>query len=233
MAALSSVAASLLGKREALAHTLARVQARAGDVAGAREAIERETLADAEATLHRLRASESAKQAVLGRDAETLAGDMAAIDRFYAALTSFQPHAASSAESAGAAELSAAMSGMGLGPGSMLHMYDPATALEFMRAYPELCAEADRLTGKAIKGEIDVSADDFERETASRLDTVGRYAGVVDLVAAKDRIILQLLKEREVGGREREVAAAVLDRAAAEREGYDRGKQGEVEHWMR
>lgn len=203
MAALSSVAASLLSKRESLAHTLARVQSRSEEVAAAREAIEAETLTDAEAILHRLRAAESAKQAVLQRDAEVLAGDMGAIDRFYASLTSFQPNSSSSAS------LSASM-GMG-GPsgdtsqalvaaagGGAPGTYDPATALEFMRAYPELCAEADRLTAKPVAsmGLDSVKADDFERETANRADLAGRYASLVDLVSAKDRIILQMLKVR-------------------------------------
>jgi hypothetical protein len=39
-----------------------------------------------------------------------------------------------------------------------------------------------------------VAADDFEREVANRNELSSRYAALIDLVAAKDRIILQLLK---------------------------------------
>jgi len=175
MAALSSVAASLLSKRETMVHQLARVQSRMGEVAASREAIESETLADMEAVLHRLRAAEAGKFAVLQKDADVLMSDINATDAFYSALTSFQPNNSGGGEPASA-------------------LYDPATALQFMRAYPELCAEADRLAVKPVRTEVDVSAEDFEREIANRNELSSRYAALVDLVAAKDRIILQLLK---------------------------------------
>jgi hypothetical protein len=195
MAALSSVAASLLSKREAMVHQLARVQSRMGEVAAAREAIESETLADMEAVLHRLRAAEAGKFAVLQKDADVLMSDITSTDAFYAALTSFQPSQQQQQQQAppqqhfGAPDAGAAA------------LYDPATALQFMRAYPELCAEADRLSVKAIRTDCDVSAEDFEREVANRNELASRYAALVDLVAAKDRIILQLLKVRARGRR--------------------------------
>lgn len=176
MAALSSVAASLLSKRETMVHQLARVQSRMGEVAGSREAIESETLADMEAILHRLRAAEAGKFAVLQKDADVLMSDINSTDAFYSALTSFQPNS----------------TGGGMDTASAL--YDPSTALQFMRAYPELCAEADRLSMKPVRTEVDVAADDFEREVANRNELSSRYAALIDLVAAKDRIILQLLK---------------------------------------
>ena len=189
MSALSSVAASLLSKRETMVHQLARVQSRMGEVAAAREAIEAETLADMEAVLHRLRSAEAGKFAVLQRDADVLMGDISATDAFYSALTSFQPQ-------------NGAGGGGGAGALPPPGLYDPATALAFMRAYPELCAEADRLAVKPVRQEVDVAADDFEREVASRNELAQRYTALVDLVAAKDRIILQLLKVRAMRGRE-------------------------------
>jgi hypothetical protein len=206
LAALSTVAASLLSKREHIAVALARVQGRAAEVASMREAIEAETLADSEAILHRLRAEEGAKQAILQRDADVLMSDIASIDRFYAALTSYQP-----SQSAAAAGLAAGGPGgaaavpNGGGAGGLVAttplgaLYDPGLALEFNRAYPELCAEADRLTGKPIKTDVEVRSDDFQRETASRIDLASKYQALVDLVAAKDRIILQMLKVRRGG----------------------------------
>lgn len=169
LAALSTVAASLLSKRESIALQLARVQGRQAEVAAAREAIEAETLADTEAILHRLRAVEASKQAVLTRDAEVLVGDIMAIDRFYGVLTSYQPRIAGGGGGVPAAASSPATAGDGglLSPASSTaiatstglgSLYDPSLALEFMRAYPELCAEADRLTGKGVKGDVDVGA---------------------------------------------------------------------------
>jgi hypothetical protein len=257
LAALSTVAASLLSKRESIAVQLARVQGRAAEVASVREAVEAETLADTEAILHRLRAVESTKQAIMQRDADVLVGDITSIDRFYAALTSYQPTQSSFPGAAG---------GDAGGGGSAL--YDPALALEFMRAYPELCAEADRLTGKPIKTDLDARSDDFERETASRIDLASKYQALVDLVAAKDRIILQMLKvsssargscarvrglshvhshipvfhvltpppdsqERESVMRERETARAAVVKAGAEKDEAVRDKENDVTHWTR
>jgi hypothetical protein len=223
LAALSTVAASLLSKREAIAMQLARVQSRAEDVARTREAIEAETLADTEAVLHRLRAVESSKQAILQHDAEGLASDIATIDRFYAALTSYQPQnnngmIPQSTSNAGAGATAISSGGAPPPPPPSSPLYDTHLALDFMRAYPELCAEADRLTAKTVRQDIDVRSDDFERETASRIDLASKYQALVDLVAAKDRIILQMLREREAVLRERESARDSVLRASSERD---------------
>ena len=207
LAALSSVAASLLSKREAAVHQLARVQARLSEVASAREAIESETLADAEAVLHRLRSVEAQKYAVLQKDADALVSDIASTDAFYGALTSFQPQ----------------MANFNTDVAAYGNLYDPAVALQFMRAYPELCAEADRLSAKNIKSNVDVGAEDFEREVANRNELASRYAALVDLVAAKDRIILQLLKVRgaetgELGARRPEAREARVRELRVRRE---------------
>ncbi len=235
MAALSSVAASLLGKRESIVHQLAKVQTRMGEVTSAREAIEAETFADAEAILHRLRAAEASKMAVLQHDADTLVTDVAAIDGFYSALTSFQPNSAAGAASLLGTASTAQQQGMGAVDAGAL--YDPHVALDFMRAYPELCAEADRLVGKAVKTEVDVRADDLDRETASRNDLATKYTALVDLVAAKDRIILQLLKERESVMRDRDLSRSAMEsameRVATGRETFEKEKAAEVDNWAR
>jgi len=219
MAALSSVAASLLGKREAVTHALTRVQARMGEVSAARNTIENETVADTEAILHKLRSAEAAKLAVLQADADALSTDVAAIDNFYTALQSYQPATAPGEGVAGGAGTGAGGGGAASAlAGAIPASYDTRQALEFMRVYPELCAEADRLAAKSVKSEVDVRADDFERETAVRLGVVSRFNALVELVAAKDRIILQMLKEREGLTAERDAA---LDEAGALRGATD------------
>jgi len=39
--------------------------------------------------------------------------------------------------------------------------------------------------------------DDLPREAVQRMEVCARHGSLLELVAAKDRIILQLLKERE------------------------------------
>jgi chromosome segregation ATPase len=63
--------------------------------------------------------------------------------------------------------------------------------------------------------QLDVRADDFERETMSRIDLVHKHGTLTDLVAAKDRIILQLLKERESLVTDRDNATALVSETAA------------------
>jgi hypothetical protein len=129
-----------------------------GEVAASRSAIERETLADCEGVLHRLRAAEAAKLASLQGDADALAADVAAVDAFYAALQRHQPPPAGpSAVAAAAAGGGAGGEGGGYsaaGGYSGNGGYSAAVAVEFMRAYPQLCAEADRLQAKGIKAEV-------------------------------------------------------------------------------
>lgn len=153
MAALSSIAASLLGKREVLAHQAALVEARASEVAACRAAIEKETLADTEGVLHRLRAAEAGKMASLSTDLDALRADMAAIDRFYASLRAHQPqNGALGASAAGAAAAATgAASGVPSAGAGALDDAERSAALTFMRAYPDLCAEADRLIAKPVK----------------------------------------------------------------------------------
>ena len=46
-------------------------------------------------------------------------------------------------------------------PGSRFER--PEQAVDFMRSYPDLIADADRLLGKPVKTAVDVRFDDFER----------------------------------------------------------------------
>lgn len=124
---------------------LTRVQSRMSEVSAARSAIESETLADTESILHRLRSTEAAKLSMLQGDADACLTDLAAIDNFYSALQSYQP--AMLAQS-GFSHATAAGSDLAGSP------YDSRQALEFMRVYPELCAEADRLGSRHVKTEV-------------------------------------------------------------------------------
>jgi hypothetical protein len=188
-----------MAKREAAVHQLARLGARREDVAAARRAVERETLADSEAVLHRLRSAEGLKQSLLAHDAARLAGDVEALDAFTARLLEVVPEASPAELDAGGSMTTA---------GDALSSVDPTRALSFMRSYPELCADADRLLARPVKTDIEVAADDFEREVATRAAVVKRHRALLDLLSAKDAIIHLLLRERESAASSRGQAAA-------------------------
>lgn len=246
MAALSSIAASLLGKREVLAHQAALVEARASEVAACRAAIEKETLADTEGVLHRLRAAEAGKMSSLSTDLDALRSDMSAIDRFYASLRAHQPQSGALGSSAAGAAAMTANAAAGAPPPAGAGALDDAersAALAFMRAYPDLCAEADRLIAKPVKTAIEIRADDLPREAVERLEVCAKHTALLDLVAAKDRILLQLIRERDellsqvqqLEQDERKSASLLLTKKAEEAmnaESVERTKE-EAAYWMR
>ncbi|KAA0177151.1 hypothetical protein FNF27_01481 [Cafeteria roenbergensis] len=182
ISALSAVNARLMAKREASVNQLVRIAAMREEVASARRAVERETLADSEAVLHRLRSAEALKQSLLAHDAERLASDVQAMDAFAARLADVAPASGDAGAESGA--------GAAVAP-------DYGRALSLMRVYPELCADADRLLARPLKTDIEVRSDDFEREVATRAAVVRRHRALLDLLSAKDAIIHILLRERE------------------------------------
>jgi hypothetical protein len=136
---------------------LTRVQSRMHEVEATRSAIENETLADTETILHRLRSTEGSKLASLQADYDTLATDIAAIDGFYQALQAYQPGPLGlNASASNAASLLTATSSSSTERLQLSDPYDTSVALEFMRAYPQICAEADRLTTKPVKVEVNI-----------------------------------------------------------------------------
>lgn len=215
--ALSQAQEQLLTKREAAVHQLSRLAARRAEVQAARESIERATMADTEAILHRLRSTEALKLSQLAREAESIAGDVRAIDGFIGALA---PHAAARERSAGAAHASMnssagardAVEALARGTGSGSEDSSQA-ALTFMRAYPALCAEADRLLAVKVPTEVTVTAEDFEREVAARAELAVKYKALQELSDSKTAVIQALLKEREQSVQE---ASAAANASAAE-----------------
>jgi len=230
MHSLSVAHANLMAKREAMLYQLARLRSRAEEVAAARRSVERETMADTEAMLHRLRSAEALKQSILRHDMDVLAGDIAAIDRFAGDLSSHSAVAGSEAAGAAAGDhdgtsavQTLANRGHTMVQGQGLQQLvsggvQPQRALGFMREYPALCSEADRLLAKHVKQDIAVSSEDFERETASRLALVDQVAALRELNDSKTSVIEALLRERE---------AAAADVAAITQASND-----EVQQWV-
>ena len=73
---------NLLSKKEHLLQQMRFVRARAEEVQSVRRAIERETLADTESILHRLRGAEALKLSLLKHDMDQLQHDVDEIDGF-------------------------------------------------------------------------------------------------------------------------------------------------------
>ena len=83
----NAVNGPLLGRRDTMVHQLARVQARLDEVAAVKATIERETRANCDEILERLRSAESFKVTLLQRDWQDLSREVDAIQGFLAEAT--------------------------------------------------------------------------------------------------------------------------------------------------
>ena len=164
---------NLLSKKEHLMQQMRFVRARAEEVQSVRRAIERETLADAEAIVHRLRGAESLKLSLLKHDMDQLQHDLDEIDGFAAIMKR---------------DSNTAKSGT---------MNADGSALSTRSRYLEMCAEAERIANKNFKTTIDVQADDFDREVVERINLATQVEAAKEAAAVKDQMVWMLLQERE------------------------------------
>lgn len=173
--------------------------------------------------MHRLRSAEAFKLSLLQHDMDELSGDMESINAFQAALEYYQPNSGGAGAISCAPPvppLLAHQQPRNPLPHQQLQAppwqsslqgttpwYDHLPLLSqcaFMLTtersvcdFLQLCGEADRLVDKPIKTRVDVSYDDFDRETAVRLQALQQLQGMEELVAEKDRMIMQLVREKE------------------------------------
>ena len=70
--------------------------------------------------------------------------------------------------------------------------------IDFLGKEKHLKDRCEMLVGKPYKREIEVLADDFERESRGYKDVVKKYKALQELVEVKDTIIAQLLEDRAV-----------------------------------
>lgn len=164
---------NLLSKKEHLMQQMRFVRARAEEVQSVRRAIERETLADAEAILHRLRGAESLKLSLLKHDMDQLQHDLDEIENFAIML---KRDSASPSNGGNATD------------GSLISTRS---------RYLEMCAEAERIASKPFKTAIDVQADDFDREVVERVSLATEVEASKEAAAVKDQMVWMLLRERE------------------------------------
>jgi len=220
LSGLTAAHARLMAKREVLVHRLARAAARREALASERRAVERETVAECESILHRLRSAESLRASLLDHGAQLVAGDVRAIDGFSSKLRRAAPAAFGGPLSGGRSD------GEAMGDVLSPHGHgmegaaaQAGQALSFLRGYPELCADADRLLAKPVAdpeaslgpqsstGSITSGADTpgavkdaqggLPRETAERAALLRRHQELLRLLGAKDALIALLLQERE------------------------------------
>ena len=196
---------NLLSKKEHLLQQMRFVRARAEEVQSVRRAIERETLADTESILHRLRGAEALKLSLLKHDMDQLQHDVDEIDGFASTLK---------ADS---------LNGVGKG-GDVIN--NSAIPVSTRSRYLEMCAEAERIANKPFKTSIDVRADDFDRETVDRANLANQVEDAHEAAAVKDQMVWMLLREREEYKEKEKLYADEINNISAE-------SAKEIEEWVR
>ena len=185
------------------------VRARAEEVQSVRRAIERETLADTEAILHRLRGAEALKLSLLKHDMDQLQHDVDEIDGF-AKMVKADSINNGGSNGSNSNNNNSSNSGMPMSTRSK---------------YLEMCAEAERIANKPFKTSIDVRADDFDRETVDRANLATQVEAANEAAAVKDQMVWMLLREREEYREKEKLYAEEINNISKE-------SAKEIEEWV-
>jgi len=200
---------NLLSKKEHLLQQMRFVRARAEEVQSVRRAIERETLADTEAILHRLRGAEALKLSLLKHDMDQLQHDVDEIDGF-AKMVKADSINNGGSNGSNSNNNNSSNSGMPMSTRSK---------------YLEMCAEAERIANKPFKTSIDVRADDFDRETVDRANLATQVEAANEAAAVKDQMVWMLLREREEYREKEKLYAEEINNISKE-------SAKEIEEWV-
>ncbi|CAM9137098.1 unnamed protein product [Ectocarpus fasciculatus] len=183
---LQSLASSrLMPVRERLLQLRRRLHGRGEELRAARAAIERETLADAEAIVERLRSAETLKQATLAQGVNSVTAELEGVEKLcdQVARVTLLP-----SSTPGSMSPSAACAPDFEGTERMV---------ELVQSYRELCNSIDRVANKPFDPSIDVQADDFPHETAERLEVLRRADRYEHALSVKDQMLWEAMQESQ------------------------------------
>jgi len=177
------LAVTLFPKRLQLTELGSSLRRRMDEVSSARNAVERETTADCEGILERLRAAEGVKMASLTQNANEIDAELEAIDRIARSVDGSPGHGLTS----------------GSGDSSVSSM------LSLIQSYPELVRTVERVASRSLPqfpchaaslegGENYDGLTDFPRETKKRVDAVAREQKFEDALAVKDRMLWEVVQ---------------------------------------
>eukprot|EP00903_Cladosiphon_okamuranus_P011998 g11267.t1 len=181
---LQSLASSrLMPVRERLLQLRRRFQGRSEEVRAAKAAIERETLADANAIVERLRSVEALKQATLVQGVNSVTAELEGVEKLsdqVARVTALPPSTPDAASPSSA---------------YVPDFEETEKMVELVQSYRELCNSIDRVAGRPFTSNIDVKADDFPHETAERLEVLRRADRYEQALSVKDQMLWVAMQE--------------------------------------
>lgn len=192
----SVMTGKLLPKREHLLQLRRNLQHTSAEVDAKRRGIERETLTDTEQILERLRGVESMRQSSIRHQVLQLEEELQSIERLVrrverANIEEVSVHAGGSS--------SILLTSAHPSPAVIEPVRAPrATAMvEMIHEFGDLMSLMEQVSMKSITVQTDFPTDDFPRETAERLEIIGRCDRYTHALSVKDHMLWTALQEKD------------------------------------
>jgi hypothetical protein len=181
---LSALAAqNLAPRREQLSQVRHLILQRSDEIAAVAAAISKETMADLDGVLDRLKSAESLKQANLQQQLNEITAELSAVDRLVDKITAGSEAAASSAKLSEYKKVNNSGETLGM--------------IGFIQIYPELSNAIERLVNRHINVKVEEVSDDLPREMMERNEVVRKTDKYEQALAVKDQMLWNMLKDKE------------------------------------
>jgi hypothetical protein len=190
----SLVSARLLPKRDHLRRLGRQLQTASQEVEQARRGIERETMTDTEKILERLRTVESLRQSAIAHQWNTLTADLEAIERVIRHIE--LSHTQTSTVHDNVRIVNPSLAAGETEPSASITPATAARMIELIQQYADLSTTVDKLASKPVSIQVEFPTDDFPRETAQRLEVIGRCERYSHALAVKDQMLWTVIKVR-------------------------------------
>ena len=184
-------AQNLAPRREQLSQLRHLILQRSDEVKEVSGAIQKETMADLDGIIERLKAAESLKQAALQQQLNECTAELEAVDRLVDKITAGSEAAASASGLSNYKRWGFEGEKGSSGKETTIGM------IGFIQIYPELTSAIERLTSKHIHTKVEEVSDDLPREMAERNEVVRKVDKYEQALAVKDQMLWAMLKDKE------------------------------------
>lgn len=185
--------ARLLPKREHLLQLRRQLNNTGAEVQAKRKVIERETTADCEQIIERLRAVESLRQSAIKHQVLQVEEELEAIERVVRRVE--QANSDGLYHSATGVLLTSAAPGNT--PVETVRAPRAASMVELIQQFADLSSAIERLSTKTVTVQVDFPCDDFPKETQERLQVLGRCDKYMHALSVKDHMLWAALQDKE------------------------------------
>jgi TolA-binding protein len=183
--------------REQLVQLVHRLDVCAVEVDAAAKAIERETIADTEQILERLRNVKSLRTSAINQQALQLQEELESMERLVRRVEMANNHAITDAANGSTGVLLTSAATGGLLPIETVRAPKANAMIELIQQFSELASTIERMATKTTLVQVDFPSTDFPKETAERLEIISKTDRYVHALAVKDQMLWTTIKEKE------------------------------------